>query len=179
MDALELLLNRQSCARLAGPSPEGTELETIWQAGLRVPDHGGLHPWRFIHVSGEGLDRLSEIFSAAALNDGSDVEKAKLMPYRAPVITIVVSSPRDHDKVPQIEQLLSAGCCVQAMQMCAQALGYNGIWRTGAMAYSKIVNEELGLLDHESVVGFLYLGAAMSKAKKPRQHSISDFVSSI
>lgn len=176
MKALDLLLNRHSCARLAAPAPEGAELETIWNAGLRAPDHGGLSPWRFIHVSGEGLSKLAGIFEQAALAEEGDAEKAKSMPFRAPLITIVIASPKTHSKVPEIEQVLSAGCAVHAMQMAAYAQGYNGIWRTGPMAYSSIVNHELGLAEHESIVGFLYLGSPQTKVAKPRELPFKDYV---
>ncbi|WP_432459349.1 MULTISPECIES: NAD(P)H nitroreductase [unclassified Agarivorans] len=177
MNALDLLLERQSCARLAAPAPEGAELEVIWNAGLRAPDHGGLTPWRFIHVSGEGLTRLSSIFEKAAFAEQADEEKARAMPFRAPLITIVIASPKSHTKVPEIEQVLSAGCAVQAMQMAALAQGYNGIWRTGAMAYSSIVNDELGLAEQESIVGFLYLGSPQVKPNKHKQLAFKDYVS--
>lgn len=48
MDALDLLLNRRSIAKLSGPAPEGHVLENIIRAGLRAPDHAGLTPWRFV-----------------------------------------------------------------------------------------------------------------------------------
>ncbi|MGR5543123.1 nitroreductase family protein, partial [Vibrio campbellii] len=54
MDALELLLNRRSIAKLSAPAPEGVALENIIQAGLRAPDHGNLQPWRFVIAQGEG-----------------------------------------------------------------------------------------------------------------------------
>ena len=48
--ALEFLLNRQShpAKMLEAPVPEGAALERILTAGLRVPDHGKLEPWRLI-----------------------------------------------------------------------------------------------------------------------------------
>ena len=48
MDALDLLLNRRSIAKLSAPAPEGKALENIIRAGLRAPDHAGLTPWRFV-----------------------------------------------------------------------------------------------------------------------------------
>lgn len=39
MDALDLLLNRRSIAKLSDPAPEGVALENIIKAGLRAPDH--------------------------------------------------------------------------------------------------------------------------------------------
>ena len=48
MDALELLLNRRSIAKLEAPAPSGDVLENIIQAGPRVLDHGNLTPWRLL-----------------------------------------------------------------------------------------------------------------------------------
>ncbi len=42
MEALELLLNRRSIAKLTEPAPEGQALENIIKAGLRAPDHAVL-----------------------------------------------------------------------------------------------------------------------------------------
>ena len=52
MDALDLLLNRRSIAKLSDPAPEGVALENIIKAGLRAPDHGALTPWRFVIAHG-------------------------------------------------------------------------------------------------------------------------------
>ncbi|MDF5479257.1 nitroreductase family protein, partial [Vibrio parahaemolyticus] len=54
MDALDLLLNRRSIAKLSAPAPEGKALENIIRAGLRAPDHAGLTPWRFVIAQGDG-----------------------------------------------------------------------------------------------------------------------------
>lgn len=53
MDALELLVNRRSASRLAEPAPVGEQLQNILRAGMRVPDHKSLQPWRFV-IEGEG-----------------------------------------------------------------------------------------------------------------------------
>ena len=81
MDALQLLTQRRSIARLIHPAPAGTHLDNILAAGLRAPDHGGLTPWEFVVISGDGLDRLSQVFqSAAAAKQAEDsvIEKAKM-----------------------------------------------------------------------------------------------------
>ena len=54
MDALELLLNRRSIAKLSAPAPTGQVLENILRAGLRAPDHANLTPWRFVVAEGRG-----------------------------------------------------------------------------------------------------------------------------
>jgi len=179
MDALELLLERHSVARLVTPAPQGAELDNILRAGLRAPDHGGLRPWRYLLVRGEGLIRLGELFARAARSDGDDgpqLDKALNAPGRAPLVIVAIASPKEHDKVPQIEQLLSTGCGVHAMQMAAQAQGFNGIWRTGKWAYHPLVKQGLGLAPDENIVGYLYLGTPGGEPPRRRPPEINDFV---
>ncbi|MDF0533529.1 NAD(P)H nitroreductase [Shewanella yunxiaonensis] len=174
MDALTLLLTRQSCPRLIAPAPSEAQLKVILDAAARVPDHGGLTPWEFIIATGEGLNRLADVFVAAATEAGEDddfIAKAGNMPLRAPmVITVVAKTRSDIKKVPELEQQLAAGCAVMAMQQAAFAQGLGGIWRTGNFAFDETVNTALGLEVTDQIVGFLYLGTpAIDMPLKPQK----------
>jgi len=167
MDALDLLLNRRSASRLAAPAPSGEALQNIINAGMRAPDHGALQPWRFVIVENDGLIRFSNLLKNAAEKDGLDekgVEKATQAPMRAPQIITVVADCKESTKVPQWEQVVSAGCAVHAMQMAAQAQGFNGIWRTGPWTDHAAVREAFGCQEKDSIVGFLYLGTPQLKS---------------
>ena len=65
MDALTLLHERSSMGKLGAPAPSAGQLEAIYQAALRAPDHKELRPWRFIEFSGEGRERLGELYAEA------------------------------------------------------------------------------------------------------------------
>lgn len=167
MDAIELLLTRQSCPRLVEPGPNETQLKTILDAGARVPDHGGLTPWEFIIAQGDGLGRLGEIFVDAAIhNDANESIQAKAlsMPLRAPMVIVVAAKPVEHAKVPDIEQVIAAGCATMAMQQAAFALGLGAIWRTGSVAFDLKVHQHLGLSEKDQIVGFLYIGTPVVNA---------------
>lgn len=182
MDALELLLNRHSFNQLDFPGPSGTQLQIILNAGLRTPDHGGLKPWRYMLYQGDGLKILAKIFEDAAFHSGKaekDLKKAASAPFRAPMIIAIVASLKTCEKVPEIEQIMSSGCAVMAMQMAAQAQGFNGIWRTGWFAYDSHIKAKMGLDRYEKIVGFLYLGTPKTKVKKIRHLNISDFLITI
>lgn len=166
MDALELLVNRRSASRLAEPAPTGEQLENIIRAGMRAPDHGTLQPWQFFIIEGEGRERFSQTLTKGAVQAGFDekaIEKARTSPFRAPMIIAVVAKCQQHHKVPQWEQLLSAGCAVMAMQMAALAQGFNGIWRSGPLTESDVVRQALGCGELDKIVGFLYLGTPQLK----------------
>ncbi|PWC10309.1 NAD(P)H nitroreductase [Brenneria corticis] len=167
MDALELLLNRRSASRLTTPAPSGAALNNIIHAGMRAPDHGTLQPWRFFVIENEGLARFSALLSDAAQQAGMDeagIEKARLAPFRAPLIITVVAHCAENPKVPRWEQVVSAGCAVQAMQMAALAQGFNGIWRSGAWTHHPLVREAFHCREQDDIVGFLYLGTPQLKA---------------
>ncbi|WJV64485.1 NAD(P)H nitroreductase [Pectobacteriaceae bacterium CE70] len=167
MDALELLLNRRSASRLITPAPSGDALDNIIHAGMRAPDHGALQPWRFFIIQDEGLSRFSAVLMQAAQQDRLDeavIEKARQSPFRAPMIIAVIAHCEENPKVPQWEQVVSAGCAVHAMQMAAQAQGFNGIWRSGAWTHHNLVREAFGCRPQDEIVGFLYLGTPQLKA---------------
>ncbi|WP_372767101.1 NAD(P)H nitroreductase [Pseudoalteromonas sp.] len=178
MNALELLLERQSDSKLTTPGPTPEQLEIIKQAALRVPDHAALKPWQFILVEGDAREKLGEIYYQAALNNNADektLERAKELPLRAPLIIICIAKYKPHAKVPRIEQVQSAGCAVMAMQQAAFAQGLAGVWRTGSYAQDEYVKQALNLSTDDELVGFLYLGSKVNDIKKSRNIDASDF----
>ena len=62
MKLIDSLLERNSARGLIEPFPNSDEMEKIYQAALRAPDHAKLKPARFIQISGQGLNKLSSIF---------------------------------------------------------------------------------------------------------------------
>jgi len=52
-DTLQFLQHRNSSPRLTAPAPSSAELEQMFLAALRVPDHAWLRPWRFITITGQ------------------------------------------------------------------------------------------------------------------------------
>ncbi|MGK0442695.1 MAG: nitroreductase [Pseudohongiellaceae bacterium] len=181
MNAIDLLLQRNSSPRLKEPAPQGAELETVFQAALRAPDHARLRPWRFLTITGEDRLALGQLFAQAAQARNPscsevDLDKAKAQPFRAPLIVIAVACYSDHPKVPQTEQLLSAGCAVHGMLLATHALGFGGVWRTGENAFDRNVMNGLGLQEHEAIVGYLYIGTREGVAKPLPAMNSSDFV---
>ena len=75
------------------------------------------------------------------------------------MIVVVAAHTTPGVKIPVIEQLLSAGAAAQALLLAAVALGFNGVWKTGAAAYDETVKAALGLEANDVIVGFLYLGS--------------------
>lgn len=183
MDAITLLTTRYSSSRLTEPAPQGDTLQLIKQAALRVPDHGGLRPWRFVVFSGkQALSKLGDIFAEAALEEDPTIsndllERARQLPLRAPLVIACIAKCREHHKVPVAEQVQSAACAVMAMQQAAFALGFGGIWRTGAYTQYEFVRQALGLAEDDEIVGYLYLGTCASETPQRPALEVSEFFS--
>jgi nitroreductase len=163
MDALSALHGRVSCPRLIEPAPQGETLRNIQKAAFRAADHARMRPWRFLMLEGDSRDKLGELFIKAASyksEELTDKQKQRIAskPLRAPMIMVVIASLKQNPKVPDIEQIISAGATAQNMITAAYAQGVGAIWRTGDVAYDQIVMDGLGLSENEQIVGFLYLG---------------------
>jgi nitroreductase len=159
------LLDRQStpAKALVDPAPDEGQLRLILKVALSAPDHGRLHPYRFISIRGDARHKLSEVFGKATQQRDPDVDPAYLAkqkdkPLRSPLIVVVVASPIESPKIPQIEQILTAGAAAHNVLLAANALGFGSIWLTGANAYDEYVCAELGLDDSEKIIGFIYIG---------------------
>lgn len=181
MDALDALINRVSVARLGEPAPTAAQRELLLRAALRAPDHGQLRPWRFLAIEGAGREQLGELF-ARALQEGNpqasaeQLDKARGMPLRAPLLLVVIASCKTHPKVPESEQLLAVGCAAHAMLLAAHAQGIGAIWRTGELSHDARVRAGLGLAAHERIIGFLYLGTPLGELRRPQPLEPAQFI---
>jgi nitroreductase len=175
MDAMELLLTRSSGVKLAEPAPSDAEFEQILKAAVRAPDHGRLKPWRFLSIRGTGREKLGELYvetaqlaSPHATPEALGRERDKAL--RAPLVVIVIArlSTLPNVKVPEVEQLLSAGAAAQNILLAAHALGYAAVWKTGDVAYHHHFKTGLGLAANEHIIGILFVGTrADAMGNKP------------
>lgn len=182
MDALTLLHERSSMGKLTAPAPNDEQLGAIYQAALRAPDHKELRPWRFIEFSGEGRERLGELFAEAEFHEDPHVDDAALdsarkKPLRAPMIIAVIAKVTpDIAKVPKMEQVISAGCAAHGILLAAHSLGLGAMWRSGKYAFDPVVRKGLSLEEDDEVVAFIYLGTPAGRHKPVAQHQADDFV---
>lgn len=184
MDALELLLTRRSAVvrNLGEPGPTDDELVTIVSAGIRVPDHGKLYPWRIQILDGDAQIQLGEVFAATfaaenpeATEDEIEIERQR--PTRAPALIVVTSHLQpDHPKIPVIEQTLSGGAVCQNLINAAHALGYGAQWITEWPAYDDDVKRALGHDAAEHIAGFVYIGTPVEPPSERRRAQLGDVV---
>lgn len=165
LETLDLLARRRStkAIALAEPGPDAAQIDALLRLGARAPDHGKLGPWRFIVMAGEGRARAGAAV-AAAMPDAPDPAFEAARFSRAPVVIGVVSTAAPHAKIPEWEQVLSAGAVCYNVLLAAHAMGFAGCWLTEAPTYDERARAALGLAAHERIAGFIYLGSAAAPA---------------
>lgn len=171
---MDFLLTRRSrpAKILAEPVPDRAQLQPILTAAARVPDHGKLEPWRFIVLERAACLRLAPIITARGTQQGIGEEKAAKAAAtfaEGPLIITVVASPKPSEKIPDIEQTLSAGAVCLSLLNGALASGWGANWLTGWVASDREILTELGLGPQEWVAGFIHIGTAqVTPPDRPR-----------
>lgn len=166
-ETLALLSRRRSTVALAmnEPGPSAEQVDQLIAIASRVPDHGKLAPWRFIVFQGEARTRfgqiLGQVFKAKTPNASEEQVAFEAGRFeRAPLVIAVISSVTENHKIPEWEQILSAGAACQNLLIAASAMGFGAQWLTEWYAFDADVNAELGLGPSERIAGYLYVGSA-------------------
>lgn len=151
--------------QLEAPGPDHDTLLRMLQSAARVPDHGKLVPFRFLRIAGEQRHALGEALARRALQRDPDAPQAAVEKDRgrfssAPLIVAVIACLVPGHKVPEQEQLLTAGSVCFALLQAAQAHGFGAQWLTGWAAYDAVIVRMLGLQAHERIAGFIHIGTA-------------------
>ena len=178
-----LTTRRSTVARMMDePGPSDDEMKKIMKAGMRVPDHGRLTPWRFIVIRGDARDTIGNVIADAfkrnnpdAIEEQIEIEQERLT--RAPVVIAVVSRVQKEHKIPEWEQVLSAGAACQTMLIAAQSMGYAAQWLTEWYAYDDDVKVAIGAEAGDEIAGFVYLGTGTGKLSDRARPEYDNIVS--
>ena len=166
---------------LVAPGPSPDELRQILAIAMRAPDHGKLHPWRFVHVGSDKRAAFADLLQAAYRIDNPDpgrleIEAAERFARQAPELIVALSSPTLDHKIPVWEQQLSCGAACMNLVLATHALGYAAGWVTGWAAYSPAVLAAFGA-PPERIAGFLFLGTPGAELEERLRPDYGDVVS--
>ncbi|WP_337269748.1 nitroreductase family protein [Oryzifoliimicrobium ureilyticus] len=180
---IDYLATRRSIPafQMCEPGPDKAEIEDILRLAVRVPDHGKLAPWRFIIYRGEERARLGEELLKLALKAKPDlsaemIEVERNRFTRAPVVVGVMSTAAPHVKIPEWEQVMSAGAVCLNLIMSANAHGYVANWLSEWFAFDERAYPLLGVRDGEKVAGFIHIGSTTFPPVERPRPELSDVV---
>jgi nitroreductase len=181
---IDTILGRRSASRLVEPAPPPEQLDVVLRAATTVPDHGALHPWRFVVVAGAGRRTFADALVAAARGDGPPLDPARAAKvsakaYVAPTCVVVVAAPIEDHKVPVWEQVASASCAGYAITLAAHAIGLGAVWKSVPFLDAPALRECFGVTGAEQLLGWVNLGTQEPEAELSRQvrAEIADHVS--
>lgn len=184
---MDFLLTRRSrpARLLAGPAPDRATVARLLTAATRVPDHGKLEPWRFLVIEGAARARLAALVAERGAALGREAEKLDkdISAWAdSPLTVAVIAVPRPTDRIPEWEQVLSAGAACVSLVNAALAQGLGACWLTGFAAYDgEFLSQGLGLAQGERVAGFVHIGpcqAAPPDRPRPALDSVVRWVQS-
>ena len=177
------LLTRRSVGQafLAEPAPAGDDLQTLLTIATRVPDHGKLAPWRLVLFSGDARAAVGEKLAQIAKRKrpeldeaGLEIERRQFLP--APLVIGVISTARPHVKIPEFEQLLSAGNVAFNLVHGAYALGYAATWITRWYTFDTEAAAMLGAKEGERFVGFVHIGTPTTTIEDRPRPDLAEIV---
>ena len=180
---MDFLLSRRSVSAktLVEPAPDKLSLENILKAAARSPDHGKLVPWRFLILEKKVMPSIAKKILEIGTLSAIDPEKLNRNAntfLNAPLIVAVVSSPSSIERIPLIEQHLSAGAVCLALLNAAHAEGWGANWLTGWMSYDKnFLKTGLSLSENEFVAGFLHIGTKTNEPKERERPDMKNITS--
>ena len=181
---IDYLASRRSVPafQMCEPGPDRAELEAILTLAIRVPDHGKLAPWRFVVYQGEERRLIGEALLRLALEKNPElseemiaVERSRFT--RAPVVVGVISKAAPHAKIPEWEQIMSAGAVCLNLLMAANAYGYVSNWLSEWFAFDDRAHDLLGIAPDEKVAGFIHIGSTTFPITERPRPNLQDVVS--
>lgn len=163
MEILDLLHHRRSCKQFGEIAPSTEQVEKMIQAALRAPDHGRMKPYHFVVIEKSGMSKLRHCLEAAAVEfemDEKNAAKAEKLSNQAPMVIGVVAKLDHHSpKVPAWEQMLTAGCATYAMQLAANAQGFETVWISKKWVEGSALRTMFGCEQGDKVIGLLLVGS--------------------
>lgn len=179
----DYFLTRRSVGQafLTEPAPTGEDLNTLLTIATRVPDHGKLTPWRLVVFSGDARVAAGEKLANLVQQRRPDIDEASLEVERnqflpAPLVIGIISAPKAHPKIPEFEQLISAGNVAFNLVHGAYALGYAANWITRWYALEQEASALLGAQPGERFVGFVHIGTPKTVIEDRPRPQLGDIV---
>jgi nitroreductase len=193
-----LIHSRQNVSpkRLVEPAPEGAQLARILEAAAVAPDHGQLRPWRLVLVPQEKRELLAQAFVAAlqerdALATPEQRDSAREKAFRAPVLVLVVARLEDGGgpgerepgapgtPVHDAERMVSVGCAIQNILLCAHAAGFGSGLTSGQAMHSQALRALFALAPFERAVCCINLGTVSKHKARGARPSLADYLSTL
>lgn len=182
----DLILKRKTTGvpKMNGQNIDPTLIDKILQLADAAPNHGMTEPWRFMVMSGAGLekfctDHATMYWEHTPEDKRVEATRDKFAKFssQASHLILVYKKRSENGKISSQEEYAACCAAVQNILLGADALGLAAIWNTGGMCYKPQMKSYLQLGDEDEVVAFVYLGYSDAvQNKPPRKIALEDKV---
>jgi nitroreductase len=179
MDVFEAIHTRHSVGKVKQDPVPRELIERLLAAAVQAPNHYKVRPWRFVVLTGGGLQKLGDVMAVSQQERHPEFpaeafDKCRTLPLRAPVLIAVGVDKPSEEKVLEIENMAATAAAVQNLLLAAHAMGLGAKWRTDVWARDARVKEFLGFDPDQHIVAFVYLGYPEFVAEAPSRPSFED-----
>lgn len=179
MDVLDAIHHRHMQVKVKADAVPRALIEKLLSAAVQAPNHYKVRPWRFVVLTGNGLNKLGDVFAASFAERQPDLppealDKTRALPHRAPLIIAVGVDKPSEPKILEIENIVAVSAACQNILLAAEAEGLAVKWRTGEWAEDVKVKEFLGFSVDQHLIAFLYIGYPEFTAEQEPRPSFED-----
>ena len=163
MDVFTAMHHRHTNANVKQDAVPRAVIEKLLSAAVQAPNHYKVRPWRFVVLTGNGLNKLGDVFAASFADrqpglPAEALDKTRSLTHRSPLIIAVGVDKPSEPKVLEIENVAAVSAACQNILLAAEAEGLAVKWRTGEWARDAKVKEFLGFAPDQHIIAFLYIG---------------------
>lgn len=163
---LELAKKRRSMglSHLSADPVDRNILEKLFEAANWGQSHKDTEPWRFTVFTGDGREKLAEMFIRAHLAEHPDGDEvgARKRAFAAPVWIAIGMNPGLNEDgsflTNEEEEIMAVATAVQNMHLMARAFGLTGLWHSKGLSVHEEVANGLGWEKPKRLLGFFMLG---------------------
>jgi nitroreductase len=171
---LELCVIAEEIGRALAPVPFSSTVYLAAEALMLAGSDAQKQKWLPKIAAGEAIGTAFRAKYPDAAPEQLEYERKRLA--RAPLVIAVVSRAAPHVKIPEWEQVLSAGAAAMSLVFAAHALGFAANWITEWYAYDRTVLDALGLAPHEKIAGFIHIGRHATRPDDRPRPPLSEIV---
>lgn len=158
--------------------PSDDELKQIFQGAMSVPDHGQLHPARFVVIKGDKkrpyINKMYQVKTADSPNFPlSEDEYAKN--FNGVGMFIVAFANIQEGKIQPYEQEWSVVASIQNMLNLFYAFGYAAKWNSMHKDKAAPFKTYLNVDENWVPMGYLMVGKSADTAKQKSRDEFDEF----
>lgn len=158
--------------------PTNDELKQIFQGAMSVPDHGQLHPARFVVIQGDKkrpyINKMYEVKTAGNPNFPM-TEDEYANNFAGVGMFIVAFANIQLGKIQPYEQEWSVAASIQNMLNLFYAFGYAAKWNSMHIDKAASFKEYLNVDAEWVPMGYLMIGKSADTAKQKSRDDYQDY----